>query len=138
MAGANMSGDLTNPRKSIPLGTLSSVLITTIIYVSLIFVAAVIASPDELVSNYNVFIDKALYKPIVLGGLLGATLSSALGSFVGAPRILLALGEKRILPKSPFLAKLSRRGEPVNSMYVTAVIVLIGITLRNLNTIALV
>jgi solute carrier family 12 (sodium/potassium/chloride transporter), member 2 len=136
MAGANMSGDLTNPRKSIPLGTLSSVVITTIIYLSLIFVAAVIATPDELARNYNVFIDKSFFKPIVLAGLLGATLSSALGSFVGAPRILLALGEKRILPKSSMLAKLSKRGEPVNAMLITAVIVLIGISLRDLNTIA--
>ena len=91
MAGANMSGDLTNPRKSIPVGTLSSVVITTVIYVSLIFVAAVLAAPSELAANYNIFIDKALFGPIVLAGLLGATLSSALGSFVGAPRILLAL-----------------------------------------------
>jgi amino acid transporter len=136
MAGANMSGDLTNPRKSIPLGTLSSVIITTFIYVSLIFVAALIASPNELTENYNVFIDKSLYAPIVLAGLLGATLSSALGSFVGAPRILLALGEKRILPKSQLLAKLSKRGEPINAMLITAVIVIIGISLRNLNTIA--
>ena len=136
MAGANMSGDLTNPRKSIPLGTISSVIITTIIYVSLIFVAAVIATPDELAKNYNVFIDKSLFKPIVLAGLLGATLSSALGSFVGAPRILLALGEKNILPKSPLLSKLSKKGEPVNAMLITAIIVLIGISFRNLNTIA--
>ena len=136
MAGANMSGDLTNPRKSIPVGTLSSVVITTVIYVSLIFVAAVIADPTELAANYNIFIDKALYGPIVLAGLLGATLSSALGSFVGAPRILLALGEKNILPKSKFLSKLSKRGEPVNAMLITAVIVLFGISLRNLNTIA--
>lgn len=136
MAGANMSGDLTNPRKSIPNGTISSVIITTLIYISLIFVAALIASPDELAGNYNIFIDKALYTPIVLAGLLGATLSSALGSFVGAPRILLALGEKNILPKSEKLAKLSKRGEPVNAMLITAVIVIIGISLRNLNTIA--
>tara|TARA_R110000868_G_scaffold411622_1_gene706474 strand:+ start:8418 stop:10595 length:2178 start_codon:yes stop_codon:yes gene_type:complete len=136
MAGANMSGDLTNPRKSIPVGTISSVIITTVIYVSLIFVAAVIASPDELAKNYNVFIDKSLYGPIVLAGLLGATLSSALGSFVGAPRILLALGEKNILPKSQSLAKKSKRGEPVNAMFITAVLVLFGISLRNLNTIA--
>ncbi len=136
MAGANMSGDLTNPRKSIPLGTISSVIITTVIYVCLTFVAALIAKPDELAGNYNLFIDKAIYSPIVLAGLLGATLSSALGSFVGAPRILLALGEKGILPKSQKLAKLSGRGEPVNAMLVTSVIVLFGISLRNLNTIA--
>ncbi len=136
MAGANMSGDLTNPRKSIPYGTISSVILTTLIYLSLIFVAALIATPEELAGNYNIFIDKSLYAPIVLAGLLGATLSSALGSFVGAPRILLALGEKRILPKSQKLAKLSKRGEPVNAMLITAVIVVIGISLRNLNTIA--
>ncbi|MCK0136125.1 amino acid permease [Arenibacter sp. S6351L] len=136
MAGANMSGDLTNPRKSIPVGTISSVIITTIIYISLIFVAAVIASPDELAKNYNIFIDKALFGPIVLAGLLGATLSSALGSFVGAPRILLALGEKNILPKSKELAKKSKKGEPVNAMLITAGLVLFGISLRNLNTIA--
>ncbi|SMG17782.1 amino acid permease [Arenibacter troitsensis] len=136
MAGANMSGDLTNPRKSITVGTISSVIITTLIYISLIFVAAVIASPDELAKNYNVFIDKALFGPIVLAGLLGATLSSALGSFVGAPRILLALGEKNILPKSKELAKKSKKGEPVNAMLITAGLVLFGISLRNLNTIA--
>ena len=136
MAGANMSGDLTNPRKSIPLGTITSVILTTVIYISLIFVAAMIATPEELAKNYNVFIDKALFGPIVLAGLLGATLSSALGSFVGAPRILLALGEKNILPKSQKLAKLSKKGEPVTAMMVTAFIVLFGISLRNLNTIA--
>ena len=136
MAGANMSGDLTNPQKSIPKGTISAVILTTIIYMSLIFVASLLATPDELTSNYNVFIDKALYSPIVLAGLLGATLSSALGSFIGAPRIMLALAEKGILPKSKDLAKTSKKGEPINSMLITAVIVFIGISLRDLNTIA--
>lgn len=137
MAGANMSGDLTNPRKSIPYGTLSSVVITTLIYIALTFVAALIATPDELVNNYNVFIEKSLFPPIVLAGLLGATLSSAIGSFVGAPRILLALGEKNILPKSKFVAKRSSRsGEPVHAMLITAVIVIIGLSLRSLNAIA--
>ncbi len=131
-----MSGDLSNPGKSIPVGTISSVVLTTFIYISLIFVAAIIATPDELTKNYNVFIDKSLYGPIVLAGLLGATLSSALGSFVGAPRILLALGEKHILPMSKRLAKTSKRGEPKNAMLVTSFIVLFGISLRDLNTIA--
>ncbi|MEW4925499.1 amino acid permease [Algibacter sp. 2305UL17-15] len=136
MAGANMSGDLTSPRKSIPKGTISAVILTTFIYISLIFVASLLATPDEMTSNYNLFIDKALYSPIVLAGLLGATLSSALGSFIGAPRIMLALAEKGILPKSKELAKTSKKGEPINSMLITAIIVFIGISLRDLNTIA--
>ncbi|WP_372745337.1 amino acid permease [Lutibacter sp.] len=136
MAGANMSGDLKTPRKSIPLGTLSAVIITTIVYLGLVLVAALLAKPEELVASYTVFIDKAYYAPIVLAGLLGATLSSALGSFVGAPRILLALGEKQILPKSDFLAKTNKKGEPFNAMVITAVIVLFGLSLRDLNTIA--
>lgn len=136
MAGANMSGDLKNPRKNIPNGTISAVLITTVVYMALVFVAALLATPQELLENYNVFIEKAYFAPIVLAGLLGATLSSALGSFVGAPRILLALGEKRILPKSDFLSKTNKKGEPFNAMLITAVVVLIGLSLRNLNTIA--
>ena len=136
MAGANMSGDLKNPRKSIPNGTLSAVVITTFVYLGLVLVAALLATPEELVSDYNIFIKKAYFAPIVLAGLLGATLSSALGSFVGAPRILLALGEKRILPKSEYLAETNKKGEPFNAMLITAVIVLIGLSLRDLNTIA--
>lgn len=136
MAGANMSGDLKNPRKNIPVGTISAVIITTIVYMALVFVAALLATPQELLENYNVFIDKAFYAPIVLAGLLGATLSSALGSFVGAPRILLALGEKRILPKSSFLEKTNKKGEPINAMIITAIIVFFGLALRDLNTIA--
>jgi amino acid transporter len=136
MAGANMSGDLENPRSSIPVGTLSAVIITTFVYMGLVFVAALLATPNELVSNYEVFIDKSFFAPIVLAGLLGATLSSALGSFVGAPRILLALSEKRILPKSEFLAQTNKKGEPFNAMLITAVIVLVGLSLRDLNTIA--
>jgi amino acid transporter len=136
MAGANMSGDLTSPRKSIPLGTISAVIITALIYISLIFVVSLVATPEEMTKNYNLFIEKALYGPLVIAGLLGATLSSALGSFIGAPRIMLALAEKGILPKSPILAKLSARGEPIHAMYFTAIVVFIGISLRNLNTIA--
>ena len=135
MAGANMSGDLKQPRRSIPLGTLTAVAITTVLYIALVFVAAWIATPQELVSNYNIFIEKSLWPELVLAGLLGATFSSAIGSFVGAPRILFALGEKNILPKSDFLAT-RKRGEPQNAMMVTAIVVLLALSSRNLNTIA--
>ncbi len=134
--GANMSGELKNPRLNIPMGTIASVVLTTVIYVIMVFVAALIASPEELDQNYLIFIDRSLWKPLVLAGLLGATFSSALASFVAAPRILMALGEKNILPRSNFFMGKNRRGEPLNAMLVTAGIVLLSLLLRDLNVIA--
>ena len=127
MAGVNMSGELKTPRISIPRGTLFAVVLTGLIYIALIFVAAIIATPAELVSDYYVFIDKALWKPIVVAGLLGATFSSALSSMVGAPRILLALGQKNILPKSKFFSKLSSNGEPRNAIYFSMLVVILSL-----------
>lgn len=136
MAGVNMSGELSNPRKSIPNGTLTAVILTGIIYVGLILIASIIATPEELVSDYYVFIERSLWKPIVIAGLLGATFSSALSSMVGAPRILLALGQKNILPKSRFFAKVGRTGEPNNAIYFSIVVVIFSLLFRDLNAIA--
>ncbi|MCA9684868.1 MAG: hypothetical protein KC457_21975, partial [Myxococcales bacterium] len=136
MAGANMSGELTNPRKSIPLGTLSAIAISGVIYLALALWASKAASADELVSNYMIMIDRSLSRPVVLAGLLGATFSSALSSLVGAPRILLALGRDELLPRGEWFAKVSASGEPRRAMVVTGVIVVVGLLLRDLNLIA--
>jgi len=136
MAGANISGELKNPRKAIPGGTLNGVLLTSLVYLLLIFVAAMLASSDELITNYNVFIDRSYWWPIVLVGLLGATFSSALSSFVGAPRILAALGDFNILPKSKFISKTNTKGEPQNAILFTAVIVFLSLLAGDLNAIA--
>ncbi len=136
MAGANMSGELTNPRKSIPAGTLAALAVTSVVYIGMVFVAAILATQEELLSNYTIFVDKAFWGPIVVAGLLGATFSSALTSFVGAPRILMALGSYKLLPASRFISRSNRKGEPTNAMVITAVIVILSLLLRDLNAIA--
>jgi len=136
MAGANMSGDLKDPRKSIPKGTLWAVGLTTIIYVAVAVVLALIASPEELTQNYNVLIEKAAWAPIVLIGLLSATFSSALSSIVGAPRILAALGEHKILFMNEKISKLDTKGEPRVALFITSAIVILSLLLRDLNAIA--
>lgn len=75
MAGANMSGELKDPRQSIPLGTMAAIAVSYVIYVALAYRLAASASPAELRDNYTIMIDKAFWGPAVLGGLLGATFS---------------------------------------------------------------
>ena len=136
MAGANMSGDLADPRKSIPSGTLIAVGLSYVIYIALAVTVAFLATPKELVSNYNILIDKSFYAPLVLAGLLGATFSSALSSLVGAPRILSALGQNRILFLNKKLASTDRKGEPKFALFFTSGLVLLSLLLRDLNAIA--
>ncbi|MFO7894375.1 MAG: amino acid permease [Longimicrobiales bacterium] len=136
MAGANLSGDLKSPRKSIPLGTMSAIAVSLVIYMALAYWLARSATPDELTSNYTVMIDKAAWGPAVLAGLLGATFSSALASLVGSARILQAMGEHRVLPKSTWLGRLTEKAEPRNAMMVTGVLVLGTLLLRDLNVVA--
>ena len=136
MAGANMSGDLENPRNSIPRGTLAAVGLSYLVYIGMIFLVAYLATPKELLENYNVLIDKAYFAPLVLAGLLGATFSSALSSLVGAPRILYALGQNNILFYNDKLAQVDKRGEPKFAFYFTTVIVLLSLLMRDLNAIA--
>ena len=136
MAGANMSGDLKDPRRSIPVGTLSAIGVSLVIYLLLAYWLARSATPEELVSDYTIMMEKAYWGPAVLAGLLGATFSSALASLVGAPRVLQALGEHSILPRGAWLAQRTPKGEPRHAVYVTAGIVVAALLLRDLNTIA--
>jgi amino acid transporter len=136
MAGANLSGDLKNPKRSIPLGTMSAIGVSLVIYLLLAYWLARSATPEELAGNYTVLIDKAAWGPPVLAGLLGATLSSALSSLVGSARILQAMGDHRVLPKSDWLAYLTDKGEPRHAMMVTGAIVGSALLLRDLNVVA--
>jgi solute carrier family 12 (sodium/potassium/chloride transporter), member 2 len=91
---------------------------------------------DELTSNYTLLIERSVWAPLVLAGLLGATFSSALSSIVGAPRILQALAEHKIMPGSSWFAVRASSGEPRNAMLFTGALVLAALMLRNLNAIA--
>ena len=136
MAGANMSGDLKEPRRAIPLGTLAAIAVALVIYVLLAVWLAASATTAELQNNYLVMAEKAFWPPAVLGGLLGATFSSALASLVGSGRILQAMGAHEVVPGSSWLKKLADNGEPRNAMWVTGGIILVSLGFRDLNLVA--
>ncbi len=136
MAGANMSGELKNPKRSIPAGTLWAIGVSFVIYMLIAFWIARSATEEELLNNYYIMVDKAYIGPLILAGILGATFSSALASIVGSSRILFAMGEHKVLPFSKFLAGQSANGQPRNAMIVTGILIFVTLLLRNINAVA--
>ncbi|MEJ2049566.1 MAG: amino acid permease [Calditrichota bacterium] len=136
MAGANLSGDLREPRKAIPLGTMSSIVVTMFIYILIAYIAVKVATPAELRANQMIMVDKALWGPAVIAGIMGATLSSALGSMVGAPRVLQALAQQKTVPFHNIFAAKTRSNEPRNAIIFTGIVIEFALILGNLDFLA--
>lgn len=138
MAGVNMSGDLKDPVRAIPAGTLAAVGTGYLIYMLLPFVLATRADASTLTSDPLIMQRIAIWGPAILIGIWGATLSSALGSILGAPRILQALARDGVLPR--WLSLLGKgsgpNDEPRIGTSVTLGVVIVAVSVGDLNLIA--
>ena len=94
--GVSMSGELKDPARSLPLGTLLAVGLSILVYLLAAVVFAGTLSQADLVRDYTAMDRVALVQPLILAGVFAATLSSAMASFMGAPRILQSLAADRL------------------------------------------
>ncbi len=134
-AGVSMSGDLKDPKKSIPGGTIAAIAIGLVVYIALAFFFSTSVSSDLLVNDPNALLKISWIPEIVVAGIWGATLSSALGSILGAPRILQATSVDKITPK--FFGKgFGESNEPRNALLLTFIIAEAGILIGELDVIA--
>ena len=138
MSGISMSGDLKNPSKAIPIGTLGAIVTGYIIYMLIPVLLNLRADPATLVTDPLVMRRMALWGDAILLGVWGATLSSAIGSILGAPRVLQALARDGVLPKSlRWLGKGSGPGdEPRLGTLFSLGIALAAVGVGDLNLIA--
>lgn len=136
MVGANMSGALADPRRSIPRGTLGAVATALAVYLFMAVWYSVVASPEELRENYLAVVDNAAWGGLVLAGILASTFTASLSSLVAAPRILFALGEQRVVPRGSFIARLTPSEEPRNAIIVTGLLVAITLLIGSLDRVA--
>ena len=134
-AGVAMSGDLKDPKSSIPKGTLWAIVVGLIVYLGLSLAIGFFVDRDLLLNDYNFLMKVALWSPLVIAGIWGATLSSALGGVLGAPRILQAIAKDRIMPRFFSLGHGANK-EPRNALLLTFVIAEAGILIGELNAIA--
>ena len=136
MAGANMSGELMDPRKNIPKGTIMAVLLSAVIYLWLAWVLVQMAPMNELQSNNYILVEQSAWSWLVQLAILCATSSSALVTMVGAPRILQALADDGLIPFAEFLRAKNKKGEPQNAVIFTGGLVLVSLLFRDLNVLA--
>jgi amino acid transporter len=138
MAGVGMSGDLEDPGTSLPRGTLAAIGVGFVIYMALPVMLVFKAPADALVADPLVMRRIAFWGDAILLGVWGATLSSAVGSILGAPRVLQALARDGVLP-GPL--KVFGRGsgeadEPRIGTLATLALALAAVWLGDLNVIA--
>lgn len=135
MSGVSMSGDLKDPAKSIPRGTLWAVASTFAVYLFQLVWLGLGASREDLVGDSLVMKTISVAPPLILAGLWAATLSSALASLVAAPRTLQALAKDRVMPR--FLAKgHGPSNEPRFALALSVAISVVCVWLGDLNVIA--
>ncbi|MBU4037054.1 MAG: amino acid permease, partial [Proteobacteria bacterium] len=134
-AGVSMSGDLKDPKKSIPVGTISAIALGLLVYIGLAAFFAFRVSSDQLMNNPNILLEISFFPPLLVAGIWGATLSSAIGSILGAPRILQATSSDGITPRI-FAKGYGKTNEPRNALILTFIIAEAGILIGELNLIA--
>ena len=126
MAGVNMSGDLKDPGRSIPRGTLAAVGVGFLVYATqILVVGGAQLRPQLLNASFEILCDQALFGAgfMVVAGVFAATLSSALGSFLGAPRVLQAVARDKVIgPLRPFIQGSRRGDEPRRALILTMAI----------------
>lgn len=134
-AGTSLSGDLRNPGKSIPQGTISSIIITALIYLGTVYWFASHVSPEQLISDNLVMQQIASVSILILAGVWAATLSSALGSILAAPRTLQAIANDGVAP-GWMASQLGSPTEPRMAVILSTVIAVAVIWLGDLNFVA--
>ena len=140
-AGVGLSGDLKNPSRSIPFGTIIATFSGMLIYLAVIYKLSISASPEEMLSNQLIMSRIAIFGTVIIPlGLAASTLSSAIGSVMVAPRTLQALALDSSFPVKRINKWLSQGrksdSEPANASLVTIIIALVFVTLGSVNAVA--
>ncbi|GMS88650.1 hypothetical protein PENTCL1PPCAC_10825, partial [Pristionchus entomophagus] len=161
MAGANISGDLNNPQKAIPKGTILAICVSTLIYLTVLVVSGSVfvrsadgispstpsmdnlpcsvnaTCPYGMYNYYQVMTTISVWPPLIIIGILSATFSSALVSMVSAPKILQAVSTDRLFPRIAGLAKeYGSDRAPRRAYALTFIITLLMVAIGDLNSIA--
>uniref|UniRef100_A0A673MFZ3 Solute carrier family 12 member 7-like n=1 Tax=Sinocyclocheilus rhinocerous TaxID=307959 RepID=A0A673MFZ3_9TELE len=144
MAGSNRSGDLRDPQRSIPTGTIMAIATTSIIYLSCVVLFGACIEGVVLRDKYGESVKGTLAVAtlawpsswvIVIGSFFSCC-GAGLQSLTGAPRILQAIARDGIMPFLQVFGHSKSNGEPTWALLLTAAICEIGILIGSLDHVA--
>ena len=140
-AGVGLSGDLRNPGRAIPLGTMLGTFAGLIIYIIVVWKLSVSASQADLLADQMIMSKIALLGAIAIPiGLAACTFSSAIGQIIVAPRTLQAIAADKTFPferLNTFLAKgVGKDQEPRNASVITFIIAMFFVALGDIDSVA--
>ena len=141
-AGVGLSGDLRDPGRSIPLGTLAATIGGMVVYFFMAWKLSVSAPVEALADTDRLIMAEIAWQGwwVIPLGLAAATISSALGSILVAPRTLQAIAADKIFP-TPSINRWVSKGkgeqnEPYNASLITVVLAAFFIMLGALDSVA--
>lgn len=119
-AGASMSGDLKNPSKSIPRGTLYGLALTFTAYTLVILAMAASISRHSLYNNVNVVQDTNISGVLILLGEFSTTFFSTLMGVIGPAKLLQAIARDSVLPGLSIFGQGTKKSdEPIYAILFT-------------------
>ncbi|XP_028397037.1 solute carrier family 12 member 2-like [Dendronephthya gigantea] len=155
LAGVNISGDLDDAQQAIPKGTFLAIGVTGVVYVLLGIMAGSCAVRDAtgivnetitcammeceygLNNDYQLMQKISIWAPLVIIGIFAATLSSALASLVGAPKVFQAVCRDEIFPYIKYFAEGRGPNNEPRRAYILVFFIASGfIAIAELNVIA--
>lgn len=136
MAGSNRSSDLADPAGSIPKGTLTAQILTSIIYLSFVFLYGAVA-PRESLLHDKFFAASSAWpaKEAVTYGVMASTIGAGLTSLVSGSRLLSAIAGDRTLPILSVFAVPPGK-EPRLALLASGVLCTLAIAIGELNAVA--
>lgn len=138
MAGANVSGDLKAPAKSIPNGTLAACAFTFISY-TMLFLLTALTCDRTLLYHDCMYMMKVDFLPwFVMVGALLATFCACLSALIGASRVVEALVKDTMFGRyaEAVFGKTTIGGNPILAVLITFVLIVSCLLIGSLNKIA--
>ena len=118
-----MSGDLRNPSKAIPKGTLWAMLTTFIVYVTVVLSMAASTTRESLLNHTNILSLTNLSSTVILAGECAVSYFSAVMTFVGSARLLQAISRDKLLPGVFVFGLSTKKGDnPISAIILTYIL----------------